>query len=57
MPFPHSYLLDIISTNRQNMPMDTWRHIVVSSTNSTMAKCRIDFAVLELILKHLGFKI
>jgi hypothetical protein len=53
MPFPHSFLLDIVLTNRQNMLMDAWGCIMVSSTDSTMTKYRTDFAVLELASRHL----
>lgn len=53
MPFPHSFLLDIVLMNRQNMPMDAWGCIIVSSTDSTMTKYRTDFVVLELASRHL----
>jgi hypothetical protein len=36
MLFPHSFLLDIVSTNRQKMPMDAKKHVLFSSIDSPL---------------------
>jgi aspartate/glutamate racemase len=47
MLFLHFFSLDIISTNYQNVPMDAKRHVIVTSTNSTMTKSTINSTMLE----------
>jgi hypothetical protein len=41
------FSLDIVSRNKQNVPMDVRRHVLVSSTNYTMTKSTTNSAVLE----------
>lgn len=41
------FSLDIVSRNKQNVPMDARRHVLVSSTDYTMTKSTTNSAVLE----------
>ncbi len=57
MPFLFFFSLDIVSTKKQNVPMDVRRCFVVSSTNCTTTKFTIDSVMLESTPTHSRSKI